>query len=95
MAVEKVQEPESRLKAKDKLIRRQQNYIVVFNKEAPVDRAVLEDLAQYCFAHKSTFDADPRVHAFQEGRRDVWLRISQHLNLSAQQLWELYSNSKF
>jgi hypothetical protein len=41
----------------------------------------LADLAEFCFAKKSTFDSDPLVMARRNGRRDVWLRITNYLNL--------------
>jgi hypothetical protein len=52
---------------------------------------VLKDLARFCRAHESTFDADPRVQANLDGRREVWLRLAHHLQLTPEQLWELYS----
>jgi hypothetical protein len=27
-----------------------------------------------------------------DGRREVWLRIASHLNLTEEQLWELYGS---
>lgn len=42
---------------------------------------VLADLRDYSFADKSAFDADPLVMARRQGRRDVWLRISNYLHL--------------
>jgi hypothetical protein len=51
---------------------------------------VLRDLAQFCRAHESTFHPDPRAHAVAEGRREVWLRIQNHLQLSDEELWERY-----
>jgi hypothetical protein len=51
---------------------------------------VLADLAKFCRAHQSTAHADPHVAARLDGRREVWLRIAEHLNLSADQLWALY-----
>lgn len=54
-------------------------------------KVVLKDLARFCRAHESTFDADPRVHAGLEGRREVWLRIEEYLRLTPEQLWELRS----
>jgi hypothetical protein len=59
--------------------------------DGPHAQAVLKDLARFCRAHESTFDADPRVHAGLEGRREVWLRIEEYLKLSPEQLWELRS----
>lgn len=52
---------------------------------------VLEDLAKFCKANESCFHPDERVAALMEGRREVWLRIQHHLNLSDEQLYKLYS----
>jgi len=48
--------------------------------------AVLADLARFCRADESTFNTDPRISALMEGRREVWLRITKHLNLSPNEL---------
>ncbi len=47
---------------------------------------VARDLAKFCRADESCFDADPRVHAALEGRREVWLRINDFLTLSPEEL---------
>lgn len=60
----------------------------------PSGRAVLEDLAVFCRAAETTFDADPRTHAALEGRREVWLRIQQHLGMSAEELANLYHGAR-
>lgn len=70
--------------------RRAQDYQIVFDPESPQVQRVLADLAKFCRAHHSTFHADPRIHAALEGRREVWLRIVQHLNLTSEELWDLY-----
>lgn len=59
--------------------------------KGPHADVVLKDLARFCRAHESTFHTDARAHAVAEGRREVWLRLQNHLNLSDAQLWELYS----
>lgn len=59
--------------------------------EGPLAYTVLKDLARFCRAHESTFHGDARAHALAEGRREVWLRIQNHLQLTPAQLWELYS----
>ena len=59
--------------------------------KGPLAEVVLKDLARFCRAHKSTFHADPRAHAVAEGRREVWLRLQEHLRLTDDQLWDLYS----
>jgi hypothetical protein len=59
----------------------------------PEDRdnvLVLEDLAKFCRAHETTASANDRASCIMEGRREVWLRIQQHLQLSDDQLWKLY-----
>jgi hypothetical protein len=76
-------------KLKQALWARRHQYQLCFR--SPPGQEVLKDLARFCRAHESTFHADPRAHAMAEGRREVWLRIQQHLNLSPDQLWELYS----
>lgn len=58
---------------------------------SPAGQAVLIDLAKFCRANETCFHEDPRLHAALEGRREVWLRIQQHLHLSSDQLATLYS----
>lgn len=68
---------------------RRQHYCQTFL-DTPHGEAVLKDLSKFCRADRTTFDADPRKHAALEGRREVWLRIQQHLNLTPAKLAELY-----
>lgn len=75
------------------LAERRTDYVRTFN--TPHGALVLEDLAKFCRAHETTFHADPRIHAVLEGRREVWLRIQQHLNLSDDQLWGIFGASRF
>lgn len=75
-------------KAQEFLAERRTDYIRTFN--TPAGQKVMEDLARFCRAHESTFHADPRIHAALEGRREVWLRIQQHLQLSDDQLWGMF-----
>ena len=56
----------------------------------PMGDIVLDDLAKFCRAHESTGHSDPAVAARLDGRREVWLRIQQHLRLTDAQLWQLY-----
>ena len=70
---------------------RQASYRRVFSPEIPGSQEVLKDLAKFCRANQSTFLPDARGHAVLEGRREVWLRIQQHLNLSEEELWRLTS----
>ncbi|MEO2141048.1 MAG: hypothetical protein ABGX63_02585 [bacterium] len=47
---------------------------------------VLADLAKFCRANESTFNPDPRLEGVLQGRREVWLRIANHLNLTEDEL---------
>lgn len=67
------------------LAERRTDYIRTF--DTPHGAKVLADLAKFCRAQESTFHPDPRVHAALEGRREVWLRLCQHLELSEHDLW--------
>ena len=57
----------------------------------PKHNEVLKDLAKFCRANVSCFNADPRLHALAEGRREVWLRIANHLNLQPDELYDIYN----
>lgn len=60
----------------------------------PNGQRVLKDLARFCRANDPTFHENERVDAALQGRREVWLRIQQHLQLSDEQLWELYGGDQ-
>lgn len=65
----------------------QRAYHVFFS--SPDGKAVLADLIPYCFGRKSTFDSDDRVHARNEGRRDVLMRILEFTNLTLEEIYNL------
>lgn len=65
-------------------------YQFTFNKDDRHVKAVLKDLAKFCRAHESTFHKDPRAHAVIEGRREVWLRIQNYIELDTEELIHLY-----
>ncbi len=69
---------------KDFLVTRAQAYRHVF--KGIYGERVLDDLAKFCRANESTFHTDPRVEGILQGRREVWLRVAQHLNLTEDQL---------
>ena len=75
--------------AKGALETRRINYVKTFKNE-PGNR-VLEDLAGFCRANETCFHENDRAHAVLEGRREVWLRIQHHLNLSPDEIWKLYA----
>ena len=56
---------------------------------------VLMDLARFCRANETCFNADARKHAVLEGRREVWLRIQMHLGLTTEQLMSLYAGQGY
>jgi hypothetical protein len=58
--------------------------------KGPLAEVVLKDLANFCRANTSTFHENDRAHVLAEGRRDVWLRLQHHLQLTDEQLWQLY-----
>ena len=70
------------------LAERQKNYL-------GIPQGVLDDLRGFCRGDRSTFHPDARSHALLEGRREVWLRIQQHLELTPDQLLVLYSNGEY
>lgn len=80
---------------KEKVIRKLQGraaaYNKVFDKQNQFTKDVLKDLAKFCRAHETTFHPDPRVHAALEGRREVWLRIIEHLTLSYEEIYALHT----
>lgn len=66
-------------------------YRLTFNDEQPADKLVQEDLARFCRANETcVVPGDPVATAILEGRREVWLRIQQHRNLTPEQLFRLY-----
>lgn len=73
-------------KAKRFLSDRQVAYKRAFDN--PDNTVALEDLKAFCRAETSTFHPDPRMHAVLEGRREVWLRIQDHLKLDPDTLWQ-------
>jgi hypothetical protein len=71
----------------DRWRRQRNNYLHTFRTVA--GQAVLRDLARFCAANRTTFMDDKDEMLAMEGRRQVWLRIENHLNLSSQQLYHL------
>ncbi len=72
---------------------RKRAYQLVFG--SPAGQEVLADLAEFCRANTTCFHADPRLHAVLEGRREVWLRITRHLHMTSNQLFELGTGRQF
>lgn len=55
---------------------------------------VLKDLARFCRANETTVHENERMSAVLEGRREVWLRIQEHLHLSPDEIFELYTGER-
>lgn len=55
--------------------------------EGKAGELVLKDLARVCAPSKSAFDENDRVHAFNEGKRVVWLRIQKMLNMTEEDVY--------
>ena len=55
---------------------------------------MLRDLARFCFARESTFDLNQTIQNGREGRREVWLRLQEHLNMTEDELWALYNREE-
>lgn len=72
---------------------RKRNYQLTFQTNQPANIAVMEDLFKFCRAGESTFHPDARIAANLDGRREVWLRIQNHLGLTTEQLMALYSGN--
>lgn len=83
----------------DFLRRRKRDYQLTFNPLQPAHYAVLEDLAKFCRAAETCVvrnadgSIDDKRTLTLEGRREVWLRIQQHLRLTEEQLFGLYSGN--
>ena len=75
----------------DFLFRRKRAYQLTFQQMQPANVLVMQDLARFCRAHESTFHPDPRVAANLDGRREVYLRIVNHLGLTVEQLLAIYT----
>lgn len=82
----------------DFLEQRKRAYQVAFGN--PAGAAALEDLAVFCRATETCVVA-PRGQSLDlnrtlvvEGRREVYLRIREHLDLTAEQLFELYAQRR-
>lgn len=67
--------------------RRMQAYADVFaDKEST--KLILADLKKFCRAEDSTFSMNARESALLEGRREVYLRIQDHLKLGHEELFK-------
>ena len=63
------------------------DYVTVFG--SPQGQRVEEDLRIRCGADKTSFDVDPYVTAYNEGRRYVWLQIQDRKSKTDEQILRL------
>lgn len=73
-------------------IMRARSYRRTFMPEGALDRdgeIVLADMRDFCCGNATTFSADPYVAARRQGRREAWLRLTQHLNLDEERVQQL------
>ena len=77
-------------KLKQILSDRQRAYMLAFNTEA--GKAILNDLAVFCRANETCVVPGDRDRTYVlEGRREVFLRIRAHLDLTEDQLLENFT----
>lgn len=72
---------------------RARDYCLTFQRSQPANVNVLFDLARFCRANESTYHKDPYEAARLDGRREVWLRINQHLHLPPELLMQLFAGN--
>lgn len=74
------------------LLERKRSYLQAF--ASPASQLALIDLASFCKANVSCFvPGDRDLTLILEGRREVWLRIQQHLNLTPEQMFMLFAGN--
>ena len=69
---------------------RAKSYQSVFGESGAYGSAAMKDLASFCFAFETTADPQRDLSLIKQGRREVWLRIQQHLHLQPEELARLY-----
>ena len=71
---------------------RKNMYKFVFSKTNPAAMSVLEDLTKFCRgAESAAVPGDHDRTMMLLGRQEVFLRIQQHLNLTPEELFQLYT----
>ena len=69
-------------------------YRAVFG--GPAGQSVMNDLSVFCRANETcVIPGDRDRSLILEGRREVFLRITQHLNLTQEQLYTLYAGQGY
>lgn len=89
-----MQQPNLAERVKQFLTWRALAYRRVFNVESADVRVVLNDLSKFCRADQSTAHPDSHMAARLDGRREVWLRVQAHLNLTTAEMYRLFHGQK-
>lgn len=79
---------EAYLRTIDFLRLRKRTYQLTF--QNPKSNGVLKDLAKFCHANEIPRTSDLYLLGVANGRRETWLRIQNHLNLSEEDLYAIY-----
>lgn len=75
---------------------RKRDYQLTLGRLDVHSQRVLNDLAQFCRANDTcVVPGDRDLTLILEGRREVWLRIANHLNLTPQQLYAIFTGHEF
>jgi hypothetical protein len=69
---------------------RKKSYQSVFGPAGAAGSEAMKDLAKFCFAFDTCSSPDLHLTLLKSARRDVWLRIQQHLHLQPDELAALY-----
>lgn len=72
----------------DLIRRRKQGYVHTFKIEDRFASAVLADLTSFCRGGQTTFHIDQRMNDVLQGRREVLLRICDHIGMSERELYD-------
>ncbi|MCA9340118.1 MAG: hypothetical protein KDA17_04360 [Candidatus Saccharibacteria bacterium] len=76
--------------ALDLIRRRKQAYAHTFKDGDRFASDVLADLSKFCRGGETTFHIDQRFNDVLQGRREVFLRICNHLGLDERELYEKF-----
>jgi hypothetical protein len=69
---------------------RKKSYQSIFGPAGAAGSDVMKDLAKFCRANETCAQPDRDLTMLLCGRREVWLRIQQHLHLQPEELAALY-----
>jgi hypothetical protein len=69
---------------------RKKSYQSIFGTAGAAGSEAMKDLAKFCRAFETCAAPDEKLTMLLCGRREVWLRIIQHLHLQPEELAALY-----